>query len=302
MAYNSIEKAVLSTCIYGDIFNFPLSKEELWAFLISTKKIERESFEHALQTLCGQVLHQEDGFYCLKGKEKSILKRKVNLPEVRRKLLLAKKAAYYLSYIPTIYFIGISGGVSVGNVAKQDDIDLFIIAKKKTLFITRLWILALLELLDMRRKRHASGEGAQDKICVNLLIDESSLSWFGRRRDIYIAREIMQAKPLFERNGMYRKFLSANQWARSFLLNAKAQSVPHRWNNNYHTIRFLWVIFASRPLEFLARVLQKHSIKKHQTTEVVSNATLAFHPHDYRKETLGLLGKSLKRFGILTNM
>ncbi len=302
MAYSSIEKAVLRTIIYGDIFNFPLSKEELWNFLISDKKIDRKLFEQALERLCERVICQEDKFYCLKGKEKNIIKRKSNLPEVEKKLLLAKKAAYHLSYIPTVYFIGISGGVAIGNVEKKDDIDLFIIVKKNTLFITRLWILAFLELLDMRRRRHASREGAQDKICVNLLIDESSLSWPKSRQDLYVAHEIVQVRPLFDRKGMYKKFLNTNHWVKSFLTNSKPQSVPHEWNSNYYTIRFLSMIFSSPPFEFLVRVLQKKLIRRNQTNEIVSNKALAFHPHDYRKETLGLLGKGLKRFGVLTNI
>ena len=92
MAYSRSDKAILSTLVYADIFKFPLSQEELWDFLIINRKIERVLFEQDLKKLCKQaIIYHESGFYCLKGQEKNIAKRKANLLEVKRKLLLAKR-------------------------------------------------------------------------------------------------------------------------------------------------------------------------------------------------------------------
>src|SRR5438067_429922 len=109
-----IEHAILTTLLYSDIFNFPLTKDELWQLLISKRKIERSSFEKALQCHCEERTHlsYQDGYYCLSGRERIIRNRIENLPQVQKKLQIAKRAAFHLSYIPTIYFIGISGGLA----------------------------------------------------------------------------------------------------------------------------------------------------------------------------------------------
>src|SRR3954467_14172971 len=101
----SNDQAILKTLLYSDIFHFPLTRDELWKFLIATKKMTQKEFATALQHLSSVITHK-NGFYCLKGEESIIRQRKKNMKEVHKKLLLAKKAAFYLSFIPTIQFIG----------------------------------------------------------------------------------------------------------------------------------------------------------------------------------------------------
>ncbi len=72
--YSTCEKAIIKTLLYSDIFNFPLSKDELWQYLISSEKIDRNEFELALKNLLGDI-RSKDGFYCLTGKE--IIPRKI---------------------------------------------------------------------------------------------------------------------------------------------------------------------------------------------------------------------------------
>jgi hypothetical protein len=295
------EQAILKTLLYSDIFNFPLTKDELWRFLILDKKITKEAFEKALHNL-SEFIVAKNGFYCMQGSEQSIVNRKKNLKEVHKKLLIARKAAFYLSFIPTVSFIGISGGLALENGDKDDDIDFFIITKKKTLFMTRLWILGLLEWLNLRRKRN--GKTTMDKICVNLLIDETKLTWPTSKRDLYIAHEIVHLKPLFERNNMYEKFIVTNKWVGKFFPNR--QEANHilpgkKWRTNYYSLRFINFLFSLFRFEILEKKMQKHYMKKHQTSEVVTNTFLAFHPIDYRSKTMMTLRLKCDKLGLLTN-
>ncbi len=294
--FNRDEIAIIKTLLYSDIFDFPLSKDELWQFLISRENILRDSFEYALKNLSGDI-SCKDGFYCLKSKEWCIKKRKAMLPEARKKLKIAKKAAYNLSYIPTVKFIGISGGLAAGNAEKTDDIDFFIITKKNTLFMTRLWVLAVLELMNLRRTR--TGKNASNKICVNLLIDETRLKF--HKHDLYTAREIVQVKPLFEREDTYNTFLNKNKWVSNFFPNmTKQQLYSGKRSKNYNSLNALSNLLHLPPLPQLAKAIQIIYMKKHQTSEVISSHILAFHPNDYRPQTLKLLSKKLQQFGLLT--
>lgn len=264
--FDQVEQAILKTLIYSDIFNFPLTKEELWRFLINDEKIEKGNFEEALNELIRvsrvlRVPQMPRAFYCLTGREFLAQKRKKNFPEVTKKFIIAKKAAYYISLIPTIRFIGISGGLALGNGDKDSDIDFFIITKKNTLFMTRFWILALLEILNLRRK--PGEKNSPDKICVNLLIDEEKLSWTKEKQDIYTAHEIIQTLPLFERNDMYKKFLQSNTWIRKYFPNfKKKQLITTEKQTNYFTLKFLGFFIFLFPLEIFIRYLQKHHMKK----------------------------------------
>ncbi len=297
----SLEKSILTTIAYGDIFHFPLTREELWRFLISGKYVTRKEFADALSHL-GEKIACRDGYYFLPGNEVIVMQRKKHLQEVRKKLQIAKKAAFYLSYIPTIKFIGISGGLALENANKEDDIDLFIIVKKGTLFTTRFWILALLEWKKLRRKR--GEKNPSDKVCVNLLVDESRLVWPAKKRDLYIAHEIAQLKPLFERNGTYQKFMDSNSWIRKFLPNSQEEKpifLGTHWATNYFTLQFFSFFLSLRPLESFMQKLQKNYMKKHRTTEIVTQVFLALHPNDYRTDTLTLLRTKCEKLGLLTN-
>lgn len=325
MAFNEEEQALLTTILYSDIFQFPLTKDELWRYLISPKQISFAAFEHALHRLSSpqkriknhelparnashsdaggrsmeRVLSILHGYYCLKGKESSITKRIRNLSEVKKKMKLAHRAAYLLSFIPTVRFIGISGGLATGCATADDDIDFLIITEKNTLFVTRLLVASLLEWKRLRRRRRA--KHAANTICVNLFLDEMHLHFTKDKHDVYIAREIVQVKPLFERKKTYQHFLEQNDWITQFLPNANSDRplvIGKHWRTDYHSIQAL--LFIGKPFERFVRFIQRFYMQKHQTIETVSNTVLAFHPKDYRLKTLQILGSKQKKLGLLT--
>jgi hypothetical protein len=110
-------------------------------------------------------------------------------------------------------------------------------------------------------------------------------------------------KPLFERYGMYAKFLDANKWVEKILPNSLQTPPPligKTWRRAYYSLRTASFFLHAFPLEILVRKLQKISIKKHQTKEIVLNSFLAFHPIDYRAQTLQVLRKKSQLLGLLT--
>ncbi|HSA83718.1 MAG TPA: nucleotidyltransferase domain-containing protein [Patescibacteria group bacterium] len=300
--YSETEKALLSTLIYSDIFDFPLTIDELWRFLVSEKKIAYQTFLDTLNRLPSTIVWK-DGYYVLAGRTSLVGKRKHNNVFLAKKTALAKKAAFYLAHIPTIQFIGISGSVAMKNVTEDSDIDLFLIVKKDTLFMTRLWVLVVLEWLGLRRKRN--DKKPANKICVNLFIDESRLSWPSGKRDVYTAHEIAQIVPLFQRDQCYERFLASNSWITTFRPNSQnehALFLRSLGTIDYWVIRFFGKLIFSRPLERIASFLQKNLMKKHQTKEIVRKHILALHPNDYRLQTLELLRSKLRNFGLLTKV
>ena len=291
------EQAILTTLLYSDIFSFPLTKDELWRFLIAEKKISRSAFDSSLLSLRKQI-NVKEGYYCLPGREETISRRKKNLLFVEKKMQRALFVAEKLASIPSILFIGVSGGLAVGNATEKDDIDFVIITKENALFTTRLWILIILEGLGVRR--HRNQKKTADTICVNLLFDETALAWPKDLHDLYSAREIAQILPLFERNKLYQQFFFANSWIKHFLPNILPQKVVITKVPYSILTQVGYTIFGNTFVEFFSRVLQRNWMKRHQTRETITKHVLAFHPNDYRTQTFSQMRLKARQLGLLT--
>lgn len=289
-----IKEAIFKTLVYADIFDYPPTIAELWRYLISSKPIPYEMFKEELKSL---RIYTRCGRYFL-GSTSIIRIIIVRRQESKKKLRKARKIANILFRIHTIELIGISGALAMNNSDKNDDIDFFIITSKKTLWITRLLVLMVLEFLGVRRKRQQ--QNVSDTICVNMFLTEEALKLPFVKRDLYTAHEIAQMKPLFDRNNMYKKFISVHTWVERYLPNA----LKHRTlrnNTRSHMENFSLTQFLVRQclvFESLARTVQLFSIKRHKTTEIVSDSLLAFHPYDYRSRILKEYKRKLEKYEI----
>lgn len=277
--------SVFKTLIYSDIFDFPLTKEEIWKFLIG-KKIDKKTFEKELEAT---VLERNHKFYFLSQREEIVARRSKKKEISRQKIRIAKKIIEKLSIISTVLFIGISGGLALENSDEKDDIDLFVITSENTLWITRLLLVLLLIVMRQYRGR---GKKESQKICLNMLISEKALMFEKDRRNLYTAHEIAQLKPIFNRNNMYKKFLNANQaWVSRFLPNAIDKVTNYK--SGIKERKSPLFIF-----EKVAKFVQLIYMKKHRTREVVSDHLLAFHPFEYKNYVLEEYNRRLSKYEI----
>lgn len=280
--------------MYSDIFDFPLTEEEIWRGLISDKKIDRDLLKKTLDTLCknGSVIYAK-GYYCLAGKKKIINKRLDRTKNIQKKLKIANTVSKILSYIPTVYFIGLTGRLSHLDAEKDDDIDMIFITRKKTIWITRLILLSVLEYLNVRRVWN--DKKPSNKICPNLILDETALLWPKGKRDIYTAHEIVNIYPLYDKNNIFQKFLKKNNWITRYYPNLSWNKTGFINPKKYFTLNFL-SFFATLPLfEFAAGRIQKIYMGNKITNETLRPNLLAFHPHDYRLEILNSFSERIKK-------
>lgn len=288
--------AILTTLLYSDIFSYPLTKEELWRYLSYAKSIRYTEFEQNLQLL-QDIISAQKGYYFLTGRDDVVVRREKYFRESKRKLKKAERVAPLLSLLPTVLFIGVSGSVAMRNSNRTDDIDLFIITRKNTLWVTRL--LTLLLLRGKRRGRDT--RAAKDAFCVNMFLDERSLPLARKRRNLYTAHEVVRMVPLFEREGTYIKFLKKNMWVKDYLPNSvviKKLSNKVIKANDIELLNYSMTQLLSL-LEFLAKHLQLWYMKGHRTTEDISDTLLAFHPFDYQSRVLTLLQKRLEQYRLV---
>lgn len=290
----SSKESILKTLLYSDIFDYPLSKEEIWKFLISKNKEDKQSFLKYLN-LKNHLFDYKNNLYFIKGRIEIIKKRQEKEKYSLEKIKFAKKIIQKISLIPTVYFIGISGALAMKNSDKDDDIDLFVVTAKNSVWTTRLIIVIVLIFLRVYRKRN--GESVSNKICLNMLVDDSSLSFSKDRNDLYTAHEIAQILPIFNRNKTYERFINSNIWIKDFLPNAFSQKpiIPFVSKTSFinKAINYLLRIPI---IEFLARSIQFRYMKKYITKETVSNNFLAFHPFDYKAHVLNNYKKKIAKY------
>lgn len=292
-----MEKAILRTLAYADIFDYPLTSEEIFRFLIADEPSSLSSFEKTLSRMrAGKKLRTDTQgrFYFLLGRKELVSRRKKREKISQEKLKLAQKTARLLKIISTIKLIGLTGKLAMENAEKEDDIDLLVITSRNRLWLTRLLAVVGLELLGQRRR--PKQREVQNKICLNIFLDESQLVLPSQERDLYSAHEVIQMKPLWDSNRTYAKFLKANQWVTKYLphgLPPKQPAISPGEKKQLSTDNPLATI-----LESFARRLQFWYMGRRRTTEIVTFHRALFHPESARDWVLAEYEKRLVRYGL----
>lgn len=290
----SSKESILKTLLYSDIFDYPLSKEEIWKFLISKNKEDKQSFLKYL-SLKNNSFDYKSNLYFIKGRIEIIKKRQEKEKYSLEKIKFAKKIIQKISLIPTVYFIGISGALAMKNSDKDDDIDLFVITARNSVWTTRLMIVIVLNFLRVYRKRNE--ENVSNKICLNMLVDNSTLSFSKDRNDLYTAHEIAQIMPIVNKNKTYERFINSNIWIKDFLPNAFSQKPITPFISKISFINKAINYLLRIPIiEFLTRSIQFRYMKERITKETISNNFLAFHPFDYKTYVLNNYKKRIVKY------
>ena len=286
MMENSIGQSIIKTLSYFDIFDYPLTLAEIRKY--SEKTIELSDEELLEEVLSISIIQESQSFFYFLGRSEIVAKRLERSDTSIQKFGKARVVAKILSKIPMVEYIGVSGSLSMNNSLISDDIDLFFIAKKNTLWITRFFVNSILILI--RQKRSKSKKNSQDKICPNMFIVSNALALPKKRMNLYSAHEIVQLRTLFDRKDSYNKFLIANNWVGNFLPNitlpiSKKQKVQK--NKMYALIR---------PLEAIFFFSQKLYMKKSASSETILSNLAMFHPINKEKIILDLYELKSKKY------
>ena len=280
------QKAIIKTLAYSSVFKYPLRLGELWRYLIwETKKpVRYKQFIETVETLINsKKIYRINSLHLLINKKSWIVTYNKEKKEAVQKLGIAKRTAFLLTYIPTIELVGLSGKLALSVADKKDDIDLFIVTKKGSLWLTRILILLLLSFIGL--KREPGGKETKNKICVNMFADTTRLTIPKQEQDLFSAHEVCQLIPLVSKNNTYEKFLSSNLWVKKYLPNSFTS------NSKKQTIKkqATYSLF-----EKLAYILQKWYMRNKKTNEKISPSYVRFHPHDARDWVLKDYQNNLK--------
>lgn len=280
-----MKKELLQTLQYFSFFNYAPTEDELWAFL--KKEVTKEMLKRALsvQLKSKMVKSLSDKTTRYTVGEYSIVPGMQTRREriSREKIRKVNKYVKIGSFFPQVVLIGLSGSVAMMNADKNDDIDLFIVARNRRIWTARFLAIILAKLFRIHRDYSARHVG--DKVCLNLFFDESNLNVPKRKKNEYVAHEILQMKPLRAKNDVYLRYLDANRWVFDLFPNAK--NVVLRGTkpvSNYARKRPYFLSIFGDIIELLLKKLQLVLINKRRTTEIITDTQLWFFPDDFEKK------------------
>jgi len=185
----------------------------------------------------------------------------------KSKMEIAGKATEVLSKIPFIIFVGVSGSVASGWPKKSDDIDFLIICKRDSLWICRIWATILLKI--NRFKMRNSNREISDSLCLNLWLDETSLTIDKDRQSLLTSLDLVWLKVMLNRQNCWQRLVIANKWAEKYVvLNKSKRQRLGKANVNKLVIIINRLVFWA----------QYWYMKKKMKGEIVAINKAYFHP------------------------
>lgn len=287
--------SINKTLSYFSLFNYPLTKEELFAFLWQPPIISYEDF-----VISGRSeIKEKFGYYYLVSESDIADKRRERLLICEQKIKIAIKAVRKIRAIPFVRAVFVCNTVGAGTANQKSDIDFFIITAPKRIWLVRFFSNLILKFWNLR----VSDKETKNKICLSFFVDENNLNLDNLRvvnEDVYLAYWIHQLIPIFDPNKFYENFLKANNWTEKFLPNAhrltskylsevKDTKISRVWRGVWQK---MWSGIYGDIIEGQVKQIQmsifKKTIKKMPVAGdkgmVISDTILKFHENDARRD------------------
>jgi hypothetical protein len=199
-----LERAILYTLAYADVFDFPLTPDEIHYYLAGVPAcLERVNEALGASSLWACV----DGYYLLPGREAILGMRRRRAEAALRLWPQAMRYGRLIASLPFVRMVAVTGSLAVNNAEDGTDIDFLMVTAPG-----HLWTCRALALVVSRFARLARAN-----LCPNYLLTETNLELTDRT--LYVARELVQMIPLSGWD-VYARMRELNSWTNEFLPNA----------------------------------------------------------------------------------
>jgi len=297
-----LKKSVLQTLAYFDIFDCPLTSEELYHFLwqpdVESKYTE---FVNQLQQLEHfEHLQHQKGFYFLQGREKIVGGRQKRVKFVEEKMKIARRGIKKLRWLPFVRSVFVCNTVASAGVTEESDVDVFIIVRKGRLWLTRLLVTLILSLFRLRRNKIK----VKNKICLSFYTVDNCLNLKDvaiEGNDIYLMYWLAQLIPVYDPDNLLNNIQKENEWVKEYISSAfEPYDILYRWevvdSKSSRGVKIffeeMWSGGYGNMLNKQAKSVQLSKMKKNlesvqnekDTRVVISDERLKFHENDRRRE------------------
>ncbi|OIP23429.1 hypothetical protein COX95_02795 [bacterium CG_4_10_14_0_2_um_filter_33_32] len=284
-SYN-IKKSILETISYFDIFDYPLTTEEITNYLWKSPA-SLDSVRKNIRKMIGNELGRKGEFYFLRNRDEIVKARRERQIISAGKWKKAKRIVGILRIIPFIRGIAVTQSLAINNAKEDSDIDLLIITSPKRIWIARAFTNLLLDLFRKRRPKN------KNRICPNFLIvsNKSNIKSVSiEPQDIYLAYWINTTSFLFGKKAA-RDFINFNSWILELLPNRKTNSVNGLKPNPFYKmtqkiLEFILYPFAGKFEKFVKekqlKIIDKNKKTAKNPSIISSDEIIKIHYDDKR--------------------
>jgi predicted nucleotidyltransferase len=303
-----LRNSLLATLAYFDLFEYPLTLAELLRFRLLPRDAASAGpcrASDALSALADDsAFGHRDGFWFLAGREKNVETRRRRFRLAEAKRARARKVTAFLRLLPSVRMVAICNSLAIANADTESDIDLFVICRPATLWITRLLVVSVLAAFGLRpdERTHA------DRVCMSFFVSEAAadLSRFALAPDdTYLRYWIATLDTTYDDGGAFENFLRVNAWIHERLPAIDSQRGEREARSAEDGASRRAFLFLLKRLDGTARRLQMRMFPKAITAVanldsrvVISDDALKFHVVDRRAEYERRFRERLRELGI----
>ena len=203
-----LEAAVLRTLLYFDIFDYPLTKNEIVRHL-PVKLTDQHQLINALNLLEQDGLITElKGYRFISGSSPTIVAKRLQR-ESRAKQLWkrAQSISSMIRHVPFVRAIFISGSLAHAQADPGGDIDYFIVTEPNRLWLVRTFLVLVRRTLFLNKRTY---------LCLNYFVTTDHL--LITERQVYAACETASLRPIYNPS-LYAQFAKKNRWITDFYPN-----------------------------------------------------------------------------------
>jgi hypothetical protein len=257
---HAIADAILSAIAYSDVFDYPLTAEEIHRYLVKIPaSIGAVCAALSSDRLVPARLARVDEYYTLPGREAIVETRRRRARAAADLWPAALRWGSVIASLPFVRMVAVTGALSVDNSEPGDDLDYLIVTEPGRLWMCRAFVIAVVHLAARRG----------DAVCPNYLISERALEV--KERDLYTAREMAQMVPLAGYM-IYERMRLLNPWVAEFLPNAGGppRVIPPRRAKPSHLCRGAEAVLRTPPGAWLERWEMRRKLRKLSQKNAVS--------------------------------
>ena len=209
----TLAKSIIKTLAYYDIFNYPLTKEEIYICSNTNGDTKSLVFEELEVLVSSGIVYNNDKFYSINHNSHLIPKRIEGNKRAIKKMKTAKLFSKFISHFPYIRGVFLSGSISKGYMDEKADIDYFIITAPNRLWITRILLVFFKKMFLFNSYKF---------FCINYFISTTELEI--EEKNIYTAIELATLIPMYG-SDVYNDLYKANQWIKAYVPNYPKRNV-----------------------------------------------------------------------------
>ncbi len=229
----TLEAAILQTIAYADVFDYPLTAEEIYRYLVGMPASRAAVRASLYSAPLSRLLVYGQGLFALPGRAALVALRRHRAEVARGMWARAVRYGRAMAALPFVRMVAVTGALAVNNVEPGADMDYLIVTEPGRLWLCRALIIVLVKLAARRG----------DVLCPNYLLSERALVF--QERTLYTAHELTQMIPLAGL-AVYHRLRRLNGWTARFLPNADGPPRP---------------VAEGRPPSSLARALAESALR-----------------------------------------